>query len=105
MALTASAKQGISPANISIVTGTLNLGASYATGGVAVAASQIGLSNIFQMDVAPSGGFVFEYVPTGASGGVVKAYETGAALSGVLAEAANAANMSAINPRFTAFGN
>lgn len=82
--------------------GTLNLGSSYATGGVAVSPQLLGLSNqINHLSVHPSGGYVFEWVP---STGKVKAYVTGAALSGVLAEVANAANLSAINPRFDAEG-
>lgn len=82
--------------------GTLSLGSSYATGGVAVTPQQLGFSNTIEhLQVAPSAGYLFEWIP---ASNKVKAYVTGSALSGVLAEAANATNLSAITPRFEAVG-
>lgn len=50
--------------------GTINLGI-YATNGVAVSAAQVGLGVIDRLDIQPTGGYVFEYIP---STGKVKAY-------------------------------
>ena len=50
--------------------GTGNLG-TYATGGVAVTAAQVGLGVIHSLVIDPAGGYIFEYV---ASTGKVKAY-------------------------------
>jgi hypothetical protein len=91
-------------ADLGIVTGTLNLG-TYATGGVAVTGAQVNCSRLLLiLDVAHSGGYSFEYVPTGGSGGVVKAFQQSAA-TGALTEVPNATNLGSINPRFVAFGN
>lgn len=57
--------------------GTGNLG-SYATGGIAVTANQVGLGTIYSMTIDPAGGYSFEYV---ASTGKVKAYASGGAFT------------------------
>lgn len=81
--------------------GAISLGNPYASGGIAVTPQQFGFSNAIQhLQVAPSGGYVFEYVPSTKK---VKAYLTGASLSGVLAEA-GAADLSGVNARFEAVG-
>lgn len=58
--------------NRSQTNGTGNLG-TYATGGIAVSANQVGLGTIQYMTINPAGGYTFEYV---ASTGKVKAYVT-----------------------------
>ncbi len=58
--------------------GTGNLGTSYASGGIAVSANQVGLGTIQSMVVDPAGGYTFEWV---ASTGKVKAYLGSGALS------------------------
>jgi len=80
--------------------GTGNLG-TYATGGVAVTASQVGLGRISFIQVQPAGGYVFEY---DATAGKIKAYWTGAATSSVLAEVDTSTNLAAITFRFVAEG-
>lgn len=81
--------------------GSLNLGTSYATGGVAVTPQQFGFSNTLQhLQIAPSGGYVFEWLP---ASNKVKAYLSGTA-SAVLNEVANAADIHTITPRFEAVG-
>lgn len=104
MSLTASAGLPIAAADIGIVSGTLNLG-TYATGGVSISGAQVKCpTNLLVLDVAHSGGYVFEYVPTGATGGVVKAYATGSGSGSALSEVANSTNLGSANPRFVAFG-
>lgn len=80
--------------------GTLNLGA-YATGGIAVTPAQFGLLTLVHLDLGATGGYVFEYNKTT---GKILAYWTGAGLSAVLAEVTNATNLTAITPRFMAYG-
>lgn len=103
MSLSASPGLPIPAAEVGFVTGTLNLG-TYATGGIAVTGSQVNCpNNLFELEIRPSGGYAFEYVPSGSSGGKIKAYWSGTA-SAVLNEVTNATNLGSINPRFTAIG-
>jgi hypothetical protein len=55
--------------------GTGNLG-TYATNGVAIAASDVGLGRVDDIMIDPAGGYVFEYVK---STGKVKAYQSAGA--------------------------
>lgn len=57
--------------------GTGNIG-TYATGGIAVSAKQLGLGLTESMAIYPAGGYVFSYNPTAAT---VMAYEAGSANS------------------------
>lgn len=80
--------------------GSLTLG-SYATGGVAVTPQQLGFQNAIQhLQVAPSGGYVFEWLP---ASNKVKAYWSGTA-GAVLNEVTAATNLASITPRFEAVG-
>lgn len=86
--------------------GTINLGV-YATGGVAITAAQFELYVAMEdLDIAPSGGYVFEYLPATLK---VKAYDQKdpAAAGGAdipLPEVGNAVDISAIVTRFVATG-
>lgn len=81
--------------------GTGNLG-TYATNGVAVSASQLGLSVIDELMVHSAGGYVFEWDK---ANGKVKCYEEEAvAAGGPLVETANATDISATTFRWTARG-
>lgn len=80
--------------------GTGNLG-TYATGGVAVTPSQVGLGIIDSFIVNPAGGYVFTYDPTA---GKVLAYWTGASTTAVLAEVTTSTNLAAITFTFLAEG-
>lgn len=85
--------------------GAVSLG-TYATNGVAITARNLELARLDELDVAPSGGYVFEYVP---STGKIKAFrqKDPAAAGGAdipLPEVANAVDLSAITPRFFASG-
>jgi hypothetical protein len=80
--------------------GTGNLG-TYATGGIAVTANQVGLGVLESLSVRPAGGYVFEYVPSTAK---IKAYWTGATTSAVLAEVDTSTNLSSITFTFLAEG-
>lgn len=85
--------------------GTLTLGASYATGGVAITPALFGLTRIDDIDIQPSAGYLCEWLP---STGKVKAYYDNSAgaytQNQPLGEVANAANLSAVNFRFRAEG-
>lgn len=85
--------------------GTVALG-SYATNGVAITARNVELNRIDDLDVQPTGGYVFEYLP---STGKIKAYrqKNPADAGGAdipLPEVANAVDLSAIASRFRAEG-
>jgi hypothetical protein len=85
--------------------GTISLG-TYATGGVAVTPTNVGLIRIDDLDVQPSAGYIFEYLP---ATGKVKAYrqKDPAAAGGAdiaLPEVANAVDLSAVTARFRAEG-
>jgi hypothetical protein len=85
--------------------GTVSLGA-YATNGVSVTPALFGLNRIDDIDIQPSGGIVFEWLP---ATGKVKAYrqKDPAAAGGAdipLPEVANAVDLSAVNARFRAEG-
>lgn len=58
--------------NRRMVHATGNLGNPYATGGIAVAASQFGLGQLEALVIEAAGGYVFEWV---ASTGKIKAYD------------------------------
>lgn len=85
--------------------GTFNLG-TYATGGVAITAAQLGLTTIEHLDVGTAGGILFEWIK---SSGLVKAYrqKDPAAAGGAdiaLPEVANAVDISANVGRYQAWG-
>lgn len=83
--------------------GTLNLGNSYATGGMAITGSQVGCPNkLYYLDISPANGLTFQYIP---STGKVKAFWAAAAGSR-LAEVTAATDLSAAadQPQFQAFG-
>lgn len=99
MALTAS----VANVNRGHAVGTLNLGNSYATGGMAVTGSQVGLPNkLYYLDVSTANGLSFQYLP---STGKVKAFWSAAAGSR-LSEVTNGTDLSAAadQPQFQAFG-
>lgn len=91
-------------ANHGTITGALALSGTYVTGGFAVNAGNFGLNQLFNLDVNPTGGLAFEYVPSTPTSGVVKAYWTGAGLSGALAEVTNGTSVAGKSPRFEAIG-
>ena len=84
--------------------GTLNLG-TYASGGIAVTAAQFELGILNDLEVRPSGGYVFEYLP---STGKIKAYRqkdpgaTGGA--DIPLPEVGSVDISSITPRFRAHG-
>lgn len=85
--------------------GAISLG-TYATNGVAVTARNLELSRVDELDVSPSGGYIFEYDSTNKK---IKAYrqKDPAAAGGAdipLPEVGNAVDLSAITPRFFASG-
>src|SRR5215471_2083413 len=86
--------------------GTINLG-TYATGGVAVTAAQFQLDDhIFDLDVRPAGGYLFEFLK---ATGLVKAYRQRdpAAAGGAdipLPEVTNGVDLSSVSSRFVAVG-
>lgn len=84
------------------VQGTIALDNAYATNGYAVSAADLGLSQIFQLHVNPSKGFVFDYV----SGKVVAFYaDYSSSSDGALIEVANEGDASAVTAAsFTARG-
>jgi hypothetical protein len=99
MALTAS----VANINRGHVVGTLNLGNSYATGGMAVTPSQIGCPNkLYYLDISNANGLTFQYIP---STGKIKAFWSNTSGSR-LAEVTAATDLSAAadNPQFQAFG-
>ena len=99
MALTAT----IADSNRGHTVGTLNLGNSYATGGMAVTGSQVGCPNkIFYLDVSTANGLTFQYV---ASTGKIKAFWS-AASGNRMVEVTAATDLSAAadQPAFQAFG-
>ena len=99
MALTAS----VVNINRGHAVGTLNLGNSYATGGMAVTPSQVGLPNkLFYLDISNANGLTFQYIP---STGKIKAFWSSAA-GNRLAEVTAATDLSAVadQPQFQAFG-
>ena len=71
---------------------------SYLTGGEAILASDLGLSQIRSLQLNPHGGYVFEYVPTqttGAStGGTIKGYWTGSTTAAALAQISSTTDLS-----------
>jgi hypothetical protein len=85
--------------------GTISLG-TYATNGIAVTPKNLELIRIDDIDIQPSAGYVFEYLP---ATGKVKAYrqKDPAAAGGAdipLPEVANAVDISAVTARFRAEG-
>jgi len=85
--------------------GTISLG-TYATNGVAVTPKNLELIRIDDLHIAPSAGYVFEYLP---ATGLVKAYQQTdpAAVGGAdipLPEVTNAVDLSAVAARFRAEG-
>lgn len=85
--------------------GTISLG-TYATNGVAITTKNLELTRIDDLDIQPSAGYIFEYVP---STGKIKAYrqKDPAATGGAdipLPEVANAVDLSGVSARFRAEG-
>jgi len=91
-----------------LVTGTVTFDSSYATGGEALVATDIGLSaNIEFINCAPASGYLFEYDYTN---GKLKAFNStkggtipAGGAPGV--EVATTTDLSAVVLRFIAFGN
>lgn len=103
--MTLSGDWMVSLGNRRLTQGTGNLG-TYATGGIAVTATQVGLGAIDDLVVMPAGGYVFEYDKTN---GKVLAYDQKdpAAAGGAdiaLPQVATATSLSSITFRFHAFG-
>lgn len=99
MALTTT----IANSNRGHTVGTMNLGNSYATGGMAVTGGQVGCPNkIYYLDISTANGLAFQYIP---STGKVKAFWPNASGSR-MAEVTAATDLSsaADNPQFQAFG-
>lgn len=85
--------------------GTISLG-TYATGGIAVTPRNLELIRVDDLDIQPTGGYLFEYLP---STGKIKAYrqKDPGATGGAdipLPEVANAVDLSAVTSRFRAEG-
>jgi hypothetical protein len=81
--------------------GTLSLGV-YATGGIAVAASQFGtFTQLIDLDVRPSAGYVPEW-DEAAGKVIVYVGDNDNAADAPLVEVANATDLAAINFRFAA---
>jgi hypothetical protein len=82
------------------VRGTITMSNSYATGGDSITPAQLGLGTIKFMEVAAATGlgYVLSYNPT--SGTI----QTGASLSGPLAEVASTTNLSAVSATLLAYG-
>jgi len=85
--------------------GTFSCG-TYATNGAVVTPSLFGLNRIDDIDIQPTGGYVFEWLP---ATGKVKAYrqKDPAAAGGAdipLPEVANAVDLTAVLSRFRAEG-
>lgn len=87
--------------------GSLSItGGTYTTGGITVTAANFGMNSLYSLDVNPDSGFVFEYIPTNTTTGKLKMFETGAALSGVLAEVGSGATITGVTAaRYEAIGN
>jgi hypothetical protein len=85
------------------VRGTITMSNSYATGGDSITPAQLGLGTIKFMEVAAATGlgYVLSYNPTS---GTIQAFETGASLSGPLAEVASTTNLSAVSATLLAYG-
>jgi hypothetical protein len=85
------------------VRGTITMSSSYATGGDSITAAELGLGTIKFIEIAAAtgAGYVLSYNPTN---GTIQAFETGAALSGPLAEVASATNLSAVSATAIAYG-
>lgn len=86
--------------------GTVTLGSSYTTNGVAVTPALFGLGRIDDLSIQPSGGYTFEYLP---ATGKIKAYwqrdsNTTTYDKVPLTEIDNATSMTSITPRFRAEG-
>jgi hypothetical protein len=88
----------VSLGNRRMTYGTGNLG-TYAAGGVAVTAAQVGLGAIDDLQVMPAGGYVFEYDKTN---GKVLAYQSDDAVDPL--DEVGATDISAIIFRFEAVG-
>lgn len=102
--ITLSGDWMINIGNRRMTSGTGNLG-TYASGGIAVSAGQVGLGQIDELQVMPAGGYVFEYVK---STGKVKAYDqkdpAAAGGADIALPEVGAIDISAITFRFQAIG-
>lgn len=98
-----------------IVFGTLTMSAAYAEGGDSFTAGQLGLERVDYIGIAAlsnggapaTGVVVAPKLPTDTgftAAGTIQAFETGAAVSGPLAEVAAATNLSAYTAPFIAMG-
>lgn len=98
MAFTVTINESYVEGNHKVRSGTLAFDASYATGGEAITAAEVGLSQITSMQIQAFGGFVYNYVPdtsgTGSVSGKIMAYWTGSTTSGAFAQVTNTGNMS-----------
>lgn len=97
MAFTVTINESYVEGNHKVRSGTLGFDSSYATGGEAITAAEVGLSQITSFQIQPFGGFVYNYVPdtTGSSvSGKIMAYWTGSTTSGAFAQVTNTGNMS-----------
>jgi len=85
--------------------GSGNLGNPYASGGIAVTPAQVGLGVLEDLNVQPTSGYVFEYVP---STGKVKAYDqkdpAAAGGADIALPEVGAIDLSAVVFRWTAVG-
>lgn len=85
-------------------TGTITFDSSYATGGEALTASNLGLSSKVEfISVTPGSGYIFQYDYTNKK---LKAYwpTTDATAPNVAKEVANTTNLSTVTCNFVAFG-
>jgi len=81
---------------------TATFDSSYATGGEALAAADLGFSRIISVQVNPSAGYVFEWV---ASTGKIKAYWVDTTVDGAaMAEVTATTDLSAVAPTIEVLG-
>jgi len=92
--------KGSTQGNTNFSVGKVTFDSSYPTNGEALVPADCRLTRIDYMIIAPSAGYVFEYV---VSTNKVKAYWSGTA-GAVMAEVTNATDLSAVSAYFIAFG-
>ena len=106
MALTVSIDHRTVEGNLRVIYATITFDTSYPTGGEALdPVTDLGVTSLIRMEIAPAAGYVFEYDYTNNK---VKVYgqEPTSATTGVIAlsEVANATNLSTVSTKIKAYG-
>ena len=93
---------------VKLVTGTITLDSSYATGGEALISTDVGLSSSIEfIQCAPASGYIFEYDYANAKLEVFNPTKGGTIPAGGApgVQVASTTDLSSVTTRFIAFGN